>query len=127
MTLECLQKERCHDLHGLGSLKRSTTSWRVEIDAKRFFRDGRHRSKFLGDRAEGAERYRVKVHCYVLMENHIHVVATPPGGQPFKVDASIEDRVHVYFNRRHPVVGHLFHGRFKSTVIETENYLLEVS
>jgi putative transposase len=34
-----------------------------------------------------------------------------------------------YFNRRHQVVGHLFQGRFKikSTVIEAEKYLLEVS
>jgi putative transposase len=33
----------------------------------------------------------------------------------------------VYFNRRHQVVGHLFQGRFKRTVIEAEKYLLEVS
>src|SRR5271157_957255 len=33
----------------------------------------------------------------------------------------------VYFNRRHQVVGLLFQGRFKSTVIEAEKYLLEVS
>ena len=33
----------------------------------------------------------------------------------------------VYFNRRHQVLGHLFQGRFKSTVIEAEKYLLEVS
>jgi putative transposase len=33
----------------------------------------------------------------------------------------------VYFNRRHQVVGHLFQGRFKSTVIAAEKYLLEVS
>jgi putative transposase len=33
----------------------------------------------------------------------------------------------VYFNRQHQVVGHLFQGRFKSTVIEAEKYLLEVS
>jgi putative transposase len=32
----------------------------------------------------------------------------------------------VYFNRRHQVVGHLFQGKFKSTVIEAEKYLLEV-
>jgi putative transposase len=30
-------------------------------------------------------------------------------------------------NCRHQVVGHLFQGRFKSTVIEAEKYLLEVS
>jgi hypothetical protein len=31
---------------------------------------------------EGAERHRVKVHCYVLMENHLHLVATDGRGQP---------------------------------------------
>jgi REP element-mobilizing transposase RayT len=29
---------------------------------------------------EGTERYRVKVHCYVLMVNHFHLVATTPEG-----------------------------------------------
>ena len=44
------------------------------------FRDDRDRWKFLGYLAEGAERYRVKVYCYVLMENHFHpVVMTPEG------------------------------------------------
>ena len=33
----------------------------------------------------------------------------------------------VYFDRRHQVIGHLFEGRFKSTVIEAEKFLLEVS
>ena len=37
------------------------------------FRDDRDRWKFQGYLAEGAERYRVKVHCYVLMENHLHL------------------------------------------------------
>jgi hypothetical protein len=32
-------------------------------------RDDRDRSKFLGYLAEGAERYRVKVHCSVLRVN----------------------------------------------------------
>ena len=31
------------------------------------FRDDRDRLKFLGYLAEGAERYRVKVHCYVFI------------------------------------------------------------
>jgi Transposase IS200 like len=40
------------------------------------FRDDRDRWKFLSYLSEGAERYRVKVHYYVLMENHLHLVAT---------------------------------------------------
>ena len=38
------------------------------------FRDERDRWNFLGYLAEGAERYWVKSHCYVLMENHFHLV-----------------------------------------------------
>jgi REP element-mobilizing transposase RayT len=44
------------------------------------FRDDTDRLKFLGYLAEGAERYRVKVHCYVLMVNHFDLVATTPEG-----------------------------------------------
>jgi hypothetical protein len=74
------------------------------------FRDDRGRGKFLGYLAEGAERYRVKVHCYVLMENQFHLVATTPEGNLSKWMHQL-----------------LFQGRFKSTVIEAEKYLLEVS
>jgi hypothetical protein len=58
---------------------RSTTSWRAEIDGNRFSGmieiDGRFWAL-----SEGGERYRVKVYCYVLMENHFHLVATTPEG-----------------------------------------------
>jgi hypothetical protein len=39
-------------------------------DRRTRFRDDRDRSKFLGHLAEGAERYGVNAHCYVLMVNH---------------------------------------------------------
>jgi REP element-mobilizing transposase RayT len=53
------------------------------------FRDDRNRWKFLDYLAEGAERYRVKVYCYVLMENHFHlVVMTPEGRLPSGVVAT---------------------------------------
>ena len=91
------------------------------------FRDDRDRSKFLGYLSEGAGRYKVKVHCYVLMENHFHLVATTPDGNLSKWMHQLKTAYTVFFNRRHQVVGHLFQGRFKSTVIEAEKYLLEVS
>jgi REP element-mobilizing transposase RayT len=52
------------------------------------FRDDRDRGKFLGYLAEGAERFRVKVHCYVLTENHFHLVATTPAAL-FRMPSSI--------------------------------------
>jgi hypothetical protein len=46
---------------------RSTKSWRAEIDGKRF--TDRDWSRFLSYLAEGGERYRLKVHRYVMIEN----------------------------------------------------------
>ena len=91
------------------------------------FRDDQDRLKFLGYLAEGAERYKIKVHCYVLMENHFHLVATTTEPNLSKWMHQLKTAYTVYFNRRHQLVGHLFQGRFKSTVIEAEKYLLEVS
>lgn len=91
------------------------------------FRDEQDRLKFLSYLAEGAERYKIKVHCYVVMENHFHLVATTTEANLSKWIHQLKTAYTVYFNRRHQLVGHLFQGRFKSTVIEAEKYLLEVS
>src|SRR6202045_1558143 len=74
------------------------------------FLDDRDRSKFLGYLAEGAERYRGKVHCYVLMANHFHLVVTTPEGNLSKWMHQLKTAYTVYFNRRHQMVGHLFQG-----------------
>lgn len=41
-----------------------------------FFEDGDY-SAYLQWLKTGAERYRVAIHAYVLMTNHIHILATP--------------------------------------------------
>src|ERR1700680_3264417 len=63
------------------------------------FRDDRDRGKFLGYLAEGAERYRVKVDCYVLMENHFHLVVMTPEGNLSQWMHQLKTAYTVYFNR----------------------------
>ena len=48
----------------------STTSMRAEIDGKRFSEMIEIDGSFLGYLAGGAEPYRVKAHCFVLIQNH---------------------------------------------------------
>ena len=103
------------------------TPRRQELKRRLYRGNDRDRWKFLGYLAEGAERYWVKVYCYVLMENHFHLVVMTPEGNLSQWIHQLKTAYTVYFNRRHQVVGHLFQGRFKSTVIEAEKYLLEVS
>ena len=91
------------------------------------FQGDNDRLKFLEYLEEGADRYGVQIHCYVLMGNHFHLVVTTPKANLSKWMHQLKTAYTVYFNRRHGMVGHLFQGRFKSIVVEAESYLLELS
>lgn len=74
---------------------------------------------------EHAARQQVVVHAYVLMSNHFHVLATPGNevGIPLMMQAVGRQYVR-HFNRRHGRTGTLWEGRYKSTLIQSERYLL---
>lgn len=75
--------------------------------------------------ADSAPRYEVAVHAYVLMSNHFHLLATPATAQglPHMMQA-VGRRYVQYFNRRHGRSGTLWEGRYRSTVLQPERYLL---
>lgn len=72
-----------------------------------------------------ARQFDVAVHAYVLMDNHFHLLLTPStqDGLPLLMQA-VGRRYVRYFNDRHGRSGTLWEGRYKSTLIETERYLL---
>ncbi len=75
--------------------------------------------------ADNAQKFAVAVHAYVLMGNHFHLLATPAtaDGLPQMMQA-VGRRYVQYFNRRHARTGTLWEGRYRSTVLEPERYLL---
>ena len=74
---------------------------------------------------ENAQKYEVAVHGYVLMDNHFHLLATPSTetGLPQMMQA-VGRRYVQYFNRRHGRSGTLWEGRYRSTVLQPDRYLL---
>lgn len=74
---------------------------------------------------ENASRHKVAVHAYVLMGNHFHLLATPETAQGVPLLMQAVGRRYVrYFNDRHQRTGTLWEGRYRSTLIQTERYLL---
>ena len=47
--------------------------------------------------------------------------------QSLACDATLNQLYAEYFNRRHHRVGHLFQGRFKAFLVDSESYFLEVA
>lgn len=74
---------------------------------------------------ENAQKFGVAVHAYVLMTNHFHILATPEksDGLPLMMQA-VGRRYVRYFNDRQGRSGTLWEGRYRSTLIQTDRYLL---
>ena len=74
---------------------------------------------------ECAKKFEVAIHAYVLMSNHFHLLATPAtaDGLPRLMQALGRSYVR-YFNRQQQRTGTLWEGRYKSTLIQTDRYLL---
>jgi len=74
---------------------------------------------------ENARKFQVAIHAYVLMDNHFHLLATPQTAEGLPQMMQAVGRSYVrYFNDTHRRTGTLWEGRYKSTVIQTERYLL---
>jgi len=74
-----------------------------------------------------AEKYGVSVHAFVLMTNHVHLLATPDHQESISKMVQALGRSYVqYYNFSYDRTGTLWEGRYKSTIVDSERYLLTV-
>ena len=78
------------------------------------FRDARDRKHFCQLLAEVVSRFQVRLHGYVLMVNHYHLILELREANLSRAAQWLNLSYSVWFNRRHQRSGHLFQGRFKS-------------
>lgn len=75
--------------------------------------------------AESMVESACEVHAYMLMTNHVHLLVTPRTPQAVgSLMKRLGQRYVQYFNRSYGRSGTLWEGRFRSCLIEDENYLL---
>ena len=74
---------------------------------------------------DNARQFEVAIHAYVLMSNHFHLLVTPQtsDGLPQMMQA-VGRRYVRYFNDSQQRSGTLWEGRYRSTLIQTDRYLL---
>lgn len=88
-------------------------------------RDDSDREAWLQMLWEESRRCQVAVHAYVLMDNHLHLLLTPQQDGGLSRLMQSLGRIYVRrFNQRHGRTGTLWEGRYRSTVIDSERYLL---
>lgn len=89
-------------------------------ERKDIFRDDTDHFHFLELLGQLGERFGARVHAYVLMDNHYHLMVETP-------EANLSRAMHwfnagycIWFNRRHRRNGHLLQGRFAAFIVEDD-------
>ncbi|MDO6427239.1 transposase [Thalassotalea sp. 1_MG-2023] len=74
---------------------------------------------------EYAKEYYCYIHAFVLMTNHIHILVTPeyPNSLALMMK-QLGQRYVQYINRTYKRSGTLWEGRFKSCLVQSEEYVL---
>jgi len=68
------------------------------------------------------------LHAYVLMDNHVHLLATPPEvGATARLMQQLDRRYVGQFNARHARTGTLWEGRYKACLVDSDDCLLRCS
>ena len=80
---------------------------------------------YLHHLKELAARYTCSIHAYVMMTNHVHLLLTPgrPDGASLLMKHLGQCYVQ-YVNRVYHRSGTLWEGRFRSSIVQAETYLL---
>jgi REP element-mobilizing transposase RayT len=82
---------------------------------------------FLDLIGDFSERFEIDMFAYVLMDNHFHLLLRTRQANLPKAMQWLGTTYTRKFNNRHDRSGHLFQGRYKSILVENDQYLLHLS
>ncbi len=89
-----------------------------------FFVESDYR-KYLENLAAAAQKYHCRVHAYVLMTNHVHLLVTPViSGAISRMMQSVGRRYVRHVNAAYRRTGTLWEGRYKAGLVQTDSHLL---
>lgn len=94
---------------------------------KQIFQREEHYNYFLSLLDEVTQRFGVEIHVYCLMGNHYHILIYTPEGNLQRVMRHINGVYTQYYNRAISTDGPLFRGRYKAILVDSDNYLFNLS
>ena len=95
------------------------------VDRQPCFQLASHYWRYLDDLAIASRRHGCAVHAYALMTNHVHLLVTPETqGATGRMMQQLGRRYVKYYNGCRERTGTLWEGRFKSCLVDSDDYLL---
>jgi REP element-mobilizing transposase RayT len=79
---------------------------------------------FLDILAESGKKLKIRILAYCLLNSHYHLVIENSSGRMSEFFKVLDGEYGAYYRRSHGGSGYVFQGRYKSTLIQDEGYLL---
>lgn len=97
------------------------------INGQKIFQSDHDYQMFLGYLTVAKEKFHCALHAYVLMPNHIHLLVTPSFSNGVGKLVQLLARQYVqYFNQHYHRTGTLWEGRYKSALVDSTTYSIDV-
>ncbi len=90
------------------------------------FKESIDKGYFIKLLKESMEGMSYKLYGYVLMDNHYHLIIQVFDKKLQEIMHQINNKYSKYFNYKFKRVGHVFQGRYKSTLVQDERYLISL-
>ena len=91
------------------------------------FHEDEHYQLFIAKLGEFSELYKLKIFCFCFMPNHFHIYLQTPRTNLSLFMQSFLTSFCVSYNKKRRSSGHLFQGRFKSHLVESQLYHSKLS
>lgn len=96
-------------------------------ERRNIFTDDKDRTLFVELLAEMSERFEVEIYAYILMSNHYHLLLKTNRSNLSKSMQWFGTTYTRRYNVRHRRSGHLFQGRFKNILLESDVQIMVLS
>ncbi|QEK12789.1 transposase [Crassaminicella thermophila] len=91
------------------------------------FNDEEDKLKYFSLIKKYIKKFQFKVYAYCLMDNHGHLIIDANGADISRIMHSINFCYAGYYNRKYQRYGHVFQDRYKSVIVDKDEYLIMLS
>jgi len=88
------------------------------------FDNGQLKQKFLSFVSEFSKKYSIEIFAYCIMDNHYHLILHNLSGMLSRFMQALNGAYGTYYRKISQSNGYVFQSRFKSTLIESDSYLI---
>ena len=94
-------------------------------DGKDIFCGNENKNQFLNYLEDAAKKMKIRIFAYCIMDTHYHLVLENSTGRLSDFLKLLNGNYGMYYRKVNGGKGYVFQGRFKSTLIENDAYLIQ--